>query len=730
MPRGPSFGQSANRSFQWFHWGGLIVTLFAVVAASGWLPGAAQASEIEATCPPATVTRVECFALRLSGAISPNSPGSGKLGGLSPADLRSAYNLPASGSSGATIAIVDAYNDPNAEADLAAYRAYYGLPACTQATGCFQKLNQNGEAGNYPQNEPGWSFEISIDLDMASAICPECHIRLVESQDSLFSNMNVAENVAAALPGTTVISNSWGAAETTNRTSEDPNYNHPGIPIIVSSGDDCYLNQCVGFNAASYPASSPYVIAVGGTQLLKAVNSRGWNETVWYEGKRLTGTGSGCSTYEPKPSWEFDNGCAQRTTNDVAAVAACASPASIYDSYGVSGWATACGTSVAAPIVAGVEALSSPAFRNAGASAFWRGGGRPFDVSEGQNAEGCGTYLCAATVGYDGPTGWGTPDGVPQLSYQEQLIPYVSKGRLQETWWSGTSWFSGAPTGTPEITGTPAVMFNGLGEQLTDYSAKGVLEQTWYNGSKWLSTPLPTAPEITGSPAVVFNANGEQLIDYSSKGVLEQTWWNGSSWLSTPIPTAPEITGDPVVVFNAYGEQLIIYNSKGVLEQTWYNGSKWLSAPLPTAPEISGKPAVVVRPSGEEVIEYASKGQLMQTWLTGSEWHSGAPAGAPEISGDPAMVINPAGERLVLYNSKGVLEQTWWNGSKWLSAAIPTAPEITGNPVVAFNAFGEEVIDYNSKGVLEQTWYNGSKWLSAALPGSPEITGGMALLFR
>jgi hypothetical protein len=692
--------------------------------------GEAFAAEVEAACPPATATRAECFALRVTGIASPAVPGSGENGGLSPTDLRAAYGLPSSGGSGQTVAIVDAYDNPNAETDLANYRAHYGLPPCTQGNGCFQKLNQNGEAANYPVGEPGWGLEISLDLDMVSAVCPECHIRLIEANNPLFSNLYVAENLAAALPGTTEISNSWGSPETTDRSFENVYFDHPGIPVLVSSGDECYLNQCAGYNSPSWPATSPYVIAVGGTELLRSGSARGWSESVWYEPERKIGTGSGCSAFQAKPSWEFDNGCSHRTTNDVAAVGACLSPLSIYDSYAEPGWINECGTSASTPIVAGVEGLANNAFREAGAEAFWRTGGHLFDVSVGQNAGGCGTYLCAAQIGFDGPTGWGTPDGAPSLIYQEQLIPYVSKAHLQETWWNGTQWHSGALEGSPEITGTPSVVFNALGEQLIVYSSKGTLEQTWWNGSKWLSSPIPGAPQVTGNPSVVFNALGEQLIVYSSKGTLEQTWWNGSKWLSAAIPGAPEVTGDPFVVINAFGEQLIVYSSKGTLEQTWWNGSKWLSAALPTATEITGKAAVVVRPSGEEIIEYASKGHLEQTWWTGSEWHSGAPSGAPEITGNPAMALNPYGERLIVYSSKGTLEQTWWNGSKWLSAALPTALEITGDPVVSFNASGEELIDYASKGHLEQTWYNGSKWTSAALPESPEISGGLAVVFR
>ncbi len=427
----------------------------AIFAAVLIAPVAARAEGLKAVCPAATETTVQCMSFEISGVVS--FEGSGEKGGFSPADLRSAYKLPSSGGSGQTVAIVDAYNDPNAESDLKTYRSHYGLSECTTANGCFKKVNQNGEAGSYPESEPGWSTEMSLDLDMVSAVCPECHILLVEATSATFGDMDAAENEAATLKATE-ISDSWGALEHTGETSEDKYFDHPGIPITVSAGDYCYINECEKKEIPNWPATSPDVISVGGTKLEKASNSRGWSESVWYEPKSAygpIGTGSGCSLYESKPSWETGSSCSKRTDGDVAAVAACASPLSIYDSYAREGWFVECGTSAAAPIVAGVEGLSTNEARKDGPELFGKLGskGKLFDVTEGFNYynleySSCGSYLCEAKTGYDGPTGNGTPDGA-FLTPENTALPVASPGTpdqaVPESTTTGT--WTNEPTG-------------------------------------------------------------------------------------------------------------------------------------------------------------------------------------------------------------------------------------------------------------------------------------------
>jgi hypothetical protein len=319
--------------------------------------------------------------------------------GLGPTQIQSAYKLPGLATSAApTIAIVDAYNDPSAESDLAVFRSQYKLPACTTANGCFRKTDQRG-GSVFPRTDAGWSGEISLDLDAVSSACPTCHILLVEADSNSFANLAAGVDHAAAVSGVAAISNSYGGSEYASETTDQSHYNHPGIAVTASSGDAGY--------GAEFPAASQYVVSVGGTSLKTAANGRGWTETVW------SGAGSGCSAYVAKPSWQTDTGCAHRTVADVSAVADPATGLSVYDSVryqGRSGWQVYGGTSLASPVIASVYALGGnlvgPAsFTYANRAAL-------FDVVSGSNGSCGGTYLCTAGTGYDGPSGLGTPNGL------------------------------------------------------------------------------------------------------------------------------------------------------------------------------------------------------------------------------------------------------------------------------------------------------------------------------
>jgi subtilase family serine protease len=320
--------------------------------------------------------------------------------GYGPDDLQSAYNLPSStAGSGRTVAIVDAYDDPNAEKDLGVYRAQYGLSACTTANGCFKKVNQSG-GSKAPRANGGWAQEISLDLDMVSAICPDCHILLVEATSASMTNLGAAVNTAAAA-GVTAISNSYGGSESSSDINYDETYfNHPGVTITASSGDNGY--------GVEYPAASQYVTAVGGTSLKRDSSTRGWSETAW------NGAGSGCSKYDPKPTWQSDPTglCGKRAVADVSAIADPNTGVAVYDSYtyqGVSGWLVFGGTSVASPVIASVYALSgSPA---AGPGSLYANQSALNDVTTGSNGSCSGSALCTAGSGWDGPTGLGTPNG-------------------------------------------------------------------------------------------------------------------------------------------------------------------------------------------------------------------------------------------------------------------------------------------------------------------------------
>ena len=321
--------------------------------------------------------------------------------GYFPADLRSAYNVGLTGST-STIVIVDAYGYDTAEADLAVYRSQFGLPACTTANGCFKKLNQSGVQGSYPQNNNGWAQETALDLDMASAMCPSCKIVLVEATSATFANLAAAENTAALVPGAHVISNSYGGGET-GSTPYESAYNHPGIAITVSSGDSGY--------GIAFPASAPHVIATGGTHLTRVTGGRGWAETVW------SGAGSGCSSVYAKQSWQTgvtDANCPNtRMEADVSAVSDPATGVAVYGpTHGPNrGWLVFGGTSVAAPLIAGIYGANGAVVADYG-SYLYSHAGSLYDVVSGSNGS-CGSlYLCTAGPGYDGPTGLGTPNGV------------------------------------------------------------------------------------------------------------------------------------------------------------------------------------------------------------------------------------------------------------------------------------------------------------------------------
>jgi subtilase family serine protease len=321
--------------------------------------------------------------------------------GYGPAELASAYKLPAAGGSGQTVAVVDAGDDASAEADLAVYRATYGLPACTTANGCFHKVNQAGAAAPLPP-DVGWSVEIALDLDMVSAACPNCHILLAEGDDASFASLAASVDTAVAL-GATEVSNSYGAEEQNGIQAFEPDYTHPGVAITASSGDG-------GYGIPNFPAVTAAVIAVGGTSLTKASNARGWSESAWI------GAGAGCSAWIDKPAWQSDPNCPGRMVADVAADADPMTGPTVYDTAdGAPGWLIVGGTSASSPFIAGVIALSGHPARFSDASYLYSHASALNDVVTGNDitSTDCGgDYQCNAVKGYDGPTGNGTPNGL------------------------------------------------------------------------------------------------------------------------------------------------------------------------------------------------------------------------------------------------------------------------------------------------------------------------------
>jgi Subtilase family len=430
--------------------------------------------------------------------------------GLRPQDLQSAYfpgiqpDTPASEPQ--TIAIVDAYHDLNAETDLKAYDEEFSLPPCTTENKCFQQLNEKGESGSppFPQNTAaltaketackaavpakkpgetraareareaqeraraeactevaeaeGWTFEISTDIETAHAVCQNCHIMLLETNSPEYSDLGTAENSAARL-GATEITNSWGGEEP---ATDGAAFNHPGIVITASSGDDGYLNWTKAkeaaakkktyYSGADYPASSPHVVAVGGTKLTLTPTGSRQSETVWNEDPGPDGLnhgagGGGCSVLFSAPVWQLAVpdwtavGCeGRRAVADVSAVADPYTGVAVYDSTPngstPQGWAVVGGTSVASPLIASMFALAGGAHGveyPAGTLYAHLGSASLQDITAGGNGEcdanyaagctgsispvspldcGAGRLICSAGAGFDGPSGVGAPNGI------------------------------------------------------------------------------------------------------------------------------------------------------------------------------------------------------------------------------------------------------------------------------------------------------------------------------
>jgi hypothetical protein len=373
------------------------------------IPIGARAIPINnATSPPTTpvcglplVGGTACGAIRRLDIIPALGLLASSIPGFQPSDLTEAYvyGAPAGAGTGQTIGIVVANNDPNADSDLAVYRSTFGLPACRQATGCLRIVNGASASAALPAPDQNWAQETSIDLDMASAICPNCKLLLVEAPSPDIESLTSAMQMAVTL-GATVVSNSYTTPETATVAADNAKWNHPGVPIVAGAGDSGY--------GVGWPASSSYVTAVGGTTLLPILSGLAWLELAWSD------TGSGCSKYIAKPAWQKDSGCKMRTVVDTAAVANPTPGVAVYDTYfstpSLAGWNVFGGTSVATPIIAATYALAGNGKSVSNASGLYANPAKFNDILLGANAL-CLTYLCTAGIGYNGPTGLGTPNG-------------------------------------------------------------------------------------------------------------------------------------------------------------------------------------------------------------------------------------------------------------------------------------------------------------------------------
>jgi subtilase family serine protease len=318
--------------------------------------------------------------------------------GWSAKDLEAAYDLPsATKGKGQKVFIVDAYDNPDVVSDFAVYRKGQGLPV-----GKINKYNQDGQQSNYPSNSPGWGVEIDLDVEMASASCPNCEVDLVEANSNAWTDIEAAEQEAVKLGGT-IVSNSYDGSG-----ASESDYDSKGVTYLASSGD--------GGLGLYDPATFQRVIAVGGTFLNNASGKRKYSEVVW------TDSGGGCSdTGEAKPAWQKDPDCTYRTGSDVGAVAVNASE---YDTDSEGGWITVDGTSISSPLTAGMVALAGNSTKQTGGENLWKLTKAKlkkdiYPVTSGSDGSCGGEYLCTAGTKqfgiYSGPTGWGTPHGVGGL---------------------------------------------------------------------------------------------------------------------------------------------------------------------------------------------------------------------------------------------------------------------------------------------------------------------------
>jgi subtilase family serine protease len=385
----------------------LLSLALVLVAGSGWLElpaaDATQPLHPHAVCgtpAPGTAACHSRVMVNAAGVVPASTTPAASA--LTPAQLQDAYKLTGLASGGKTVAIVDAYGYLNLERDLATYRSYWGLPACTSASGCLKVVDQNGGT-NYPRMDVGWAGEQALDVDAVSAACPDCRIVVVQAKSASFANLGTAVNTASRMAGVVAISNSYGSSSDASDASYGSYYDHPGIAVTASTGDN-------GYQGGSYPASSTFTTAVGGTSLDKDSSARGWHEAVW------SGAGSGCSTYNVQPSFQSTavTGCAKRAMADVSAAA---DPGhggmAVYYPTGrtTSTWAQVGGTSESSPIIAAVFALGSNSLAGYPNAVPYAHTGSLFDVTTGSNGTCPTTQWCTAGTGWDGPTGLGTPNG-------------------------------------------------------------------------------------------------------------------------------------------------------------------------------------------------------------------------------------------------------------------------------------------------------------------------------
>ena len=495
--------------------------MIVLVVAAGAGSAAAGSSkhvirQTKRVCPAAVAQTANCGAEVIANAAgSPLAGSSPPAGAVTPAQFHSAYNLPLTAPSSGTVAIVDAYDDPNAEADLAVFDALYNLPPCTTANGCFRKVNQIGGT-TYPTKDGGWSLEIALDVETVHAICQNCKILLVEASSASLADLGKAENEAAAL-GANAISNSWAAREYLGEATDERNYfYHPGVAITAATGDNGY--------GVEFPAASRYVTAVGGTSLSLASDGSYLGETAWSSG------GSGCSLYIQKPAWQTDTGCARRTVADVSADADPNTGAAVYDTVpysGQTGWFQVGGTSLATPLIAAAYVLAGNTAAVQDASGLYAHSSSFHDVTSGSNGVCPTAYFCKAGPGFDGPTGLGTPNGTGAFGSGSSTPPPAQDFSIASSPGSQTVAPGGSTTYSVSIgrlggfSGTVALSATGLPSGATAGFAPSSLGTSSSSSTLTVSTTGAIAPgsypfNVQGTSGSLVHAAAATLVVQSS----------------------------------------------------------------------------------------------------------------------------------------------------------------------------------------------------------------------
>jgi subtilase family serine protease len=390
-------------------------TALASVARESYFRHQIGAGKLVEACPEGVPAQWRCDAVGLrdtNDAPRSEDAGHGSVAGYGPSQLQAAYNITSEAKTkpGGLVALVEIGGYERLASDLAVYRKQFGLPRCDKSSGCLRIVNQYGKKAPLPPSYPsGGVTEQALDVDMVSANCPHCEILVVQAESDFGKGVFIAERTAARMRPV-AIANTWGQNEFKGEARNQQRYfHHPGIAITVSAGDG------PGYGPVNFPAVAETVTAVGGTSLRRARNKRGWTEAVWDT------TVSGCSRYIPAPSWQLPieqklGGCSNRIVADVAYDADPETGVAVYDSVPGDGhppgWQVWGGTSVGGPAIAAIYALSGNT-SGIPASLAYANPGDLYDVTKGSNGD-CAPYyyLCTGEVGYNGPTGNGTPDGL------------------------------------------------------------------------------------------------------------------------------------------------------------------------------------------------------------------------------------------------------------------------------------------------------------------------------